>query len=115
MEILQYVTHHAPVTVGEVAEYFSNEQGLARTTVATVLERLRGKGYLTRIKKKGPYRYSPRLSRTDLLRGLIKDFATRVLGGSSQPLMQYLVEDADLSEAEIAQLRALVDDLEPRR
>jgi predicted transcriptional regulator len=111
LELLQYVTEHAPVTVGEAAEHFSAEQGLARTTVATVLERLRAKGYLTRSRQTGPYQYSPSLTRTDLLRGLVRDFATRVLGGSSQPLMQYLVEDADLSEEEIARLRTMVEEL----
>ena len=43
-----------------------------------------------------------------MLRSLVRDFAQRVLGGSSEPFMAYLLEDAELSDAEIEDLRKFV-------
>jgi predicted transcriptional regulator len=115
LQVLAYVAEHAPVSVGEVAEHFAETQGLARTTLLTVLERLREKGYLTRKKVEGVYRYSPRVTREALLRSLVRDFAQRVLRGSAQPFVAYLVEDATLSDQDIAELKRLVEELEEKR
>ena len=45
LEILQYVVDRNPIRVGEVAEHFAGAGGKARTTILTVMERLRTKGY----------------------------------------------------------------------
>ena len=39
LAVLRYVAEHGPVTVGEVAERFGEPQGLARSTILTVMER----------------------------------------------------------------------------
>lgn len=114
LEILRIVTDRAPVTVGEVAEHVAETTGQARTTVLTVMERLRSKGYLSRRKVRGKYHYSPRIDKTELLRGLVQDFVEGALGGSVSPFLAYLSENARLSDAEIANLKRLVRELEDR-
>jgi predicted transcriptional regulator len=109
LEVFQYVAEHAPIAVGDVARDFGAARGLARTTILTVMERLRRKGYLRRRKAAGVYRYSPSIARQEVLRSLVRDFAQRVLGGSPQPFMAYLLEDAELSEGEVEDLKKLVD------
>jgi predicted transcriptional regulator len=79
------------------------------------MERLRQKGYLKRRKSGGVYHYSPRIPKKDVVRSLVRDFAERVLGGSSQPFMAYLAEDAELNDEDIKQLTDLVRTLEQRR
>src|SRR5688500_6555756 len=74
LEVLRFVTDHAPITVGAVAEQFGGPQGLARTTILTVMERLREKGYLTRAKRGGVFHYSPAIVKNDLLRNLVENF-----------------------------------------
>src|SRR5262245_19974415 len=74
MEILRYLSERAPVTAGQVAEGFGEERGLARTTVAIVIERLRRKGYVTRQRRRGVFQYSPRLTRDEVLQGLLHRF-----------------------------------------
>ena len=61
------VAERGPATVGEVARGFGEARGLARTTVLTVMERLRRKGYLGRAKDGGAYRYSTRVAPADSL------------------------------------------------
>jgi predicted transcriptional regulator len=115
LRVFRYVADNAPVAVSEAAEHFGDRDGLARTTVLTMMERLRGKGYLRRRKGEGVYRYSPTVTKKDLLRSLVQDFAERFLGGSPQPFVAYLAEDADLAEEDVEQLEHLLRELGNRR
>ncbi len=115
LEILRFVTDHHPVTVREVASHAAETKGLARTTVLTVMERLRRKGCLTRKKVGAVYRYSPKLPKGKLLRDLTEDFVQRVLEGSVSPFVAYLAETDHLSDEELARLKDLVAELDARR
>jgi predicted transcriptional regulator len=99
-------------TVGEVAAHFAQISGLARTTVLTVMERLRAKRYLTRRKDAGVYRYACSIPQAQLLRGLVRDFMTNILDGSVQPFVAYLAEEGKLSDDELGELKKLVQELD---
>jgi predicted transcriptional regulator len=114
MQVLRYVAENHPVAVREVADHLAIASGKARTTVLTVMERLRAKGYLVRRKKGGVYRYSPKRSQADVLRDLVADFVRHALGGSVSPFVAYLAEDADLDDEQVRELGQLVADLEAR-
>lgn len=111
MEVLRFITEHAPVTTGQVAEQYGAARGLARTTVQTVMERLRKKGYLVRKRQRGVFHYSPRLSQADVLQGLLHRFIEETLGGSLAPVVTYLNRTRRLTPAELAELRQLVEEL----
>jgi predicted transcriptional regulator len=112
LEVLRYVSDNAPITVGEMAKAFGAPRGLARTTILTVMERLRTKGYLTRRKVEGVFQYSPRLEQQDLLKGLVGEFVQRSLGGSLAPFVTYLADSGRLSAREVAELRRMAESLE---
>ncbi|MCE5322650.1 BlaI/MecI/CopY family transcriptional regulator [bacterium] len=109
LELLRFITDHSPITVRDASIQFGEERELARTTVLTVMERLRKKGYLKRKSRKGVFEYSPYLKKSDLLKKLISSFADKVLGGSIDPLVAYLAEDADLSDEQISELQRLLE------
>ncbi len=115
LEILQFIADHNPVTVREVAEHFARVKGYARTTVLTMMERLRRKGYLTRRKVGNTYLYSPSQPKAVLLQTFVHDFVQRVLGGSISPFIVYLSQEAELSEDELQELQRLVKELDTRR
>jgi predicted transcriptional regulator len=115
LSVLRYVAEHGPVTVGEVAERFGEAQGLARSTILTVMERLRKKGHLTRRKVEGVFQYSSPVPATELLRGVVGDFVERTLSGSLSPFVTYLAEAEDVSEEEIQQLQDVVARLQSRK
>jgi predicted transcriptional regulator len=114
LEVLRFVAEHAPISVGEVAERFGEPRGLARTTILTVMERLRKKGFLTRSQGERPFRYSPRTPQGEVLRGLVREFVEKTLGGSLSPFVAYLAEAKDVSSAELRELRRLVEELDTR-
>lgn len=113
--VLRYVAEHGPATVGTVAERFGEPQGLARSTILTVMERLRNKGHLTREKVDGVYQYRSMVPASELLAGVVGDFVQRTLAGSLSPFVTYLSEAEDVSEEELQQLQDVVARLKSRK
>ncbi|MGO8669926.1 MAG: BlaI/MecI/CopY family transcriptional regulator [Capsulimonadaceae bacterium] len=112
LEVLRYVTDHAPVTVREVAEMFGEPKGLARTTILTMMARLSKKGFLNRRKTTSAFEYVPAVSKQDLMRNLVEDFVQRTLDGSLAPFVAYLTEQKGLSEREVADLKEFIQEME---
>ncbi len=77
------------------------------------MQRLVSKGFLKR-KRGGPvYVYTPSVSTSQVITTMIAEFVKGVLGGSVSPILAYLSQNYnDLSDAEIAELRALVAKLD---
>ena len=115
IEVLRYLGDHPALSVGEVADHFAQTSGQARTTILTIMERLRKKGYLVRKRIKGVFQYSPKMESQDLLRGLVKSFVDTTLAGSVSPFVAYLSENGPVSEQDLEQLKQLVRDLEQHR
>jgi predicted transcriptional regulator len=108
LEVLRYIQDHQPVTVRQVAEHLAETRGLTRTTALNVMERLREKGFLDRELVEGIYHYSPSEPKPQFLRGLIRDFVQGALGGSLEPFVAYLAEEARLSDEEVERLQQRV-------
>jgi len=118
LEVLRYISDHAPVTLREVIDGYGGPKGLARTTVLTVMDRLRGKGYLERRKqtdgaaggrRDGVYIYAPSISKSSLLSDIVRSFVDKSLGGSLAPFVAYLVDAKGLSKDEADKLRAMIE------
>jgi predicted transcriptional regulator len=114
LDVLRYVTDHSPISVREVATHFAETSGQARTTLLTVMERLRAKGFLTRRKVDGRHRYTPTVAKADLLHGMVSDFVNDVLGGSVSPFVAYLTRSSKLNDDEIRKLEQLLKRIEAR-
>ena len=110
-EILRFIADQQSVTVNDVADHISKTKDQSRNTVMTVMERLRSKGFLERTKSDGVYRYSPVASKATVMEGIVQNFVEGVLGGSVSPLVAYLTNRVDVDEAELAELRRLVEKL----
>jgi len=113
-KILRYVADHAPISVRDVAEHVALTTGQARTTVLTVMDRLRRKGYLTRSKRDGVYQYSARTSKAELMQNMVRDFVTNTLEGMTSPFVAYLAREGSVSKDELTELKRLVQELEEK-
>jgi predicted transcriptional regulator len=112
LDVLRHVVDHHPVSVRDVAAHFAALSGQARTTVLTVMERLRAKGYLTRRKVDGRHQYRPTVVKSELLHGMVVDFVNDVLGGNVSPFVAYLARSSKLSGAEVRKLEQLLKRIE---
>ena len=115
LQFLRFVARHGPISAGRVAEELGAELGLSRSTVLTVLERLRRKDHLRRRRKDGVYLYTSTLPLDRLMRASVGQFVERSLGGSVAPFAAWLSERAEVSEEELAELRRMVAKLESRK
>ena len=113
MEVLQWVRTHQPVSVRHVWTHFQHLDGRARTTVLTTMENLRKKGWLTRRKVGRGWVYVTPEPGQRQEQGLLAEFIRTAFGGQHSALVQYLADpDLELSDADLAELKALVDRLE---
>lgn len=101
-----------PVLVREVVGRLNERRdpALGYTTVQKVMTILRDKGALEVVDDSGrAHVYRASLSRSAAMRDLLDDFAERVFGGATAPLLTQLIEDADLTPDELHDLRAWID------
>lgn len=115
LALLHYLAKYQSASVGEVASGFGEPRGLARSTVLTMMERLRGKGYLRRRQTRGMYRYSATTGPGEAMRSAVGSFVEKTLSGSVSPFVAWLSESAEVSDSELAELEALVARLQTRR
>lgn len=108
LALLRHIADHGSVTVGEAADAFGAPRGLARSTVLTMMERLRLKGHLGRRMSDGVYRYRARASSAELLRSAVRRFVERNLDGSVSPFLAYLSEAGRVTDAELRELEEIV-------
>jgi predicted transcriptional regulator len=115
LQFLRFVAHKGPIAAGRVAEDLGGDLGVSRSTVLTVLERLRRKGHLRRRRVQGVYLYASTVPFDSLMRAAVGQFVERSLGGSVLPLAAWLSERAEVTPEELAELRAIVARLKPRK
>ena len=96
-------------------EGFGVPRGLARSTVLTMMERLRKKGHLGRRRVDGVYHYAPRTAPGAALQHAVQTFVNRTLGGSITPFVAYVAEREQLSDDEIEELETLLAKLQRGR
>lgn len=113
--LLHYLDQRKDVTVGEVTLGFGEAHGLARTTILTVMERLRGKGYLQRRRANGVYRYRTTAALGETLHGAVDRFVRNTLRGSISPFVAWMAERGTVSGQELSELKALVAQLRTER
>ena len=75
LELLRWIAQQGPTTVGEAQEGYGVPHSLARSTTVTMMERLRSKGYLTRRKQDGVFRYASPVGQEALLTTLCSGFS----------------------------------------
>lgn len=115
LALLHHIDECGSASVGEVAASFGEPRGLARSTVLTMMERLRGKGYLKRRQLKGMFRYSTATGPGEVMRNAVGSFVEKTLSGSVSPFVAWMSERAEVSDTELAELEALVAQLQSRR
>ena len=115
LELLRWIEARGEATVGEASEGFGAERSLARSTVLTMMERLRAKGHLRRRAAEGGLRYRLAVPAGELTRHAVAEFVEATLGGSLSPFVAYLAEREPLDDAQLDELEALVERLRQRR
>ena len=108
-QVLDALWDRAPATAAEIYAALDNSPGWHLKTVNTFLARLVEKGVLA-VRRDGKANvYTPWFTREQCVRRESETFLQRVFGGAAGPMLAHFCERADLSDAEIDDLRRILD------
>ena len=91
-----------------------DEHGWTASTVKTMLRRLVDKGYLSTEQVGNSFLYRPARTALASLRGAADALLENALEGTTGAVIAHMVKRSDLSPGEIAELRALLDEHDPK-
>ena len=80
-----------------------------------MMERLRAKAYLLRRQVDGVYRYAAAAQSDDVMRSAVGSFVEKTLQGSLSPFVAWMSQRTEVSDDELAELEALVANLQSKR
>lgn len=115
LEISQTLWKLGSGRVRDVVAALPGDRKLDFFTVQTYLRRLKAKGYLKTRREGRADVYYPAVKPASVIRQITAEFLQRAFGGEALPLMQHLIQDAGLSDEQIDQLQATLDELKRRR
>jgi len=106
--ILQKVWELEPCAAPTVKEALKGEKEWAYTTVKTMMDRMVKKGLLKTEKIRSIYLYSSAVTQSQARKSEIARTLKRAFDGTFTPLMQFLIENDQLSEEEYSHLERLI-------
>ena len=110
-EILQVIWggNEEGSTVAEIWQAISKSRTVGRTTVLNLVDRLEKRGWLTRYRAQGVYRYRAALDREETTRTLASEFVDDFFGGKASDLVMSLLGNRGIKQDEVERLRKLID------
>ena len=107
MKILELIWEHEPVSAKELSLIAQDEIGWNKNTTYTVIKKAIGKGY---VKREDPDFICTSLISKEEVRGIeTRSLVDRLFGGSKKALFSALLEDEELTEKDIAELREMIE------
>ena len=99
----------APMTITELTAALRADTGWTKNTIITMLSRLEAKGAVRYEEGGRAKQYFPTVDREDAARAETESFLSKVYGGSLGLMVSNLVESHALTEADIAELSAILE------
>lgn len=109
--VMEALWARSPLTANEVADAVAPARGWSLATVKTLLSRLVAKQAVLTQPDGKRFLYTPALARDAYLGGESKRLVERLFGGRAAPLFAHLAETESLSDADIAEIEALLQEL----
>ena len=101
-----------PMTIMELTNCVQEETGWSKNTVITMLTRLEAKGVVRGERLERAKVFYPVLDKKDAAKAETDSFLGKVYGGSLGLMMSAMAKRQELSAGEVAQLRAILDQLD---
>lgn len=110
LEVMDIVWELGDCTSAQVTAQFTKKRKLAPTTIRTVLTKLRNKGYLKPIPSiERGFTLRPTIQRECVARRSLSELLSGLFKNSPRQAIAYLLDDADMSDAELDEIRQMID------
>jgi BlaI family transcriptional regulator, penicillinase repressor len=113
--VMQVVWQRSPITTNEVVDALEGSTAWKPKTIMTLLKRLVEKGALRAEKQGRMYAYSPLVQEKECTKAESRSFLDRVYGGSLRPMVAGFLEDGDLTDEDVAELRQMLSQRRKKR
>lgn len=108
MQVLSVLWERGPSTAREVLEAMPDRKKRAYTSILSVMQVMEKKGLLTHTSKGAAHVYRPAVDRREVLQPLMHRLLNQVFGGRPAAVMQALLDDASVSQADLDEMRRLL-------
>ena len=107
--LMNALWEHAPCTITGLVELFSGETGWSKHTIISMLNRLEAKGAVRHEEGSRAKQFYPAIDRADTRRQETRSFLSKLYGGSLGLMMSALVDSRALTQEDIDQLSAILE------
>jgi predicted transcriptional regulator len=104
LAVLQFLWNTGPATLGQVHQALNAHRPTAKTTVATLLGVMLDKKLVKRADGPRGYVWTARVSRNDAASGIVTKLIDYIFEGSAQRMVAHLVDEGELTDADLEQL-----------
>jgi len=111
-QVMQVLWERNPRSADEVVAALASSTDWAEPTVKTLLNRLLNKGAIEAVRDGRRYLYTPVLQREAWVAEQSEGLLGRLFGGRVAPLVAHFSERGRLSDADIAELRQLLEEID---
>lgn len=112
LEIMKLVWERRDATVRDIYEALLEKRKIAYTTVMTMMNILKNKGYLKKTKQERAFLYRPTHPKNQVIGGMLREFIDRVFNGAAEPLVVHLVKDKRLKEMDLQKIARMIEESE---
>ena len=109
LEFMTRLWELGQATVRDVQDALAPARKLAYTSAATILRILEQKGFVTSTKQGKTFIYRPTLSKDAYQSRSLRNLSEKLFDNAPATLVARLVDDYDLSEEALDEIRALID------
>ena len=109
LKILKVLWDRGQATVAEVNDALS-ANGLAYTTIATMLKKMEAKGLVKHRLEDRKFVYQPKVKEEDVARNLSSHLVERLFAGSLTDMVAQLLSAREVTKSELAELEKLIQE-----
>ncbi len=108
-EVMRIIWKHAPISTNEIIEKLSPTSSWSPKTIQTLIKRLTTKKAITYEKESRVFVYTPLVAESEYVDQESNSFLKKFYGGNISAMLSAYLENDRLSDSEIDDLRALLD------
>ena len=106
-KVMEILWNEGPLPAKEISLIAADQIGWNKNTTYTVIKKLEAKGFIRR--DEPGFMCTPLITETDIRKNETSSLLKRFFGGSRKALFSALIEDEELTESEIEELKDMID------
>ncbi len=108
MQVLSVLWQRGPSTARDVLDAMPDGKKRAYTSILSVMQVMEKKGLLTHTNKGVAHVYRPAVGKRHILQPFLRRVLNEVFGGRPAAMMQALLDETSVSEADLAEMHKLL-------